>query len=162
VEIVSWYEAQRFIEKLNQVEKTKAYRLPSEAEWEYACRAGSETEFCFGDDAKRLGEFAWYWENSEKKTHPVGKKKPNAWGLYDMHGNVWEWVEDDWHDSYEGAPDDGNAWVYNARGSSRVVRGGRWSFIAWLCRSAARFFIAPGGIGNDVGFRLFRSVALGP
>ena len=123
--------------------RLKDYRLPSEAEWEYACRAGSETEFCFGDDAKRLGEFAWYSENSESKTHPVGEKKPNAWGLYDMHGNVWEWVEDDWHDSYEGAPDDGSAWIDKPRGSDRVVRGGSWGDVARYCRSAVRSGYAP-------------------
>jgi formylglycine-generating enzyme required for sulfatase activity len=161
VEQVSWKEAQQFIEKLNKGEKMKEYRLPSEAEWEYACRAGSETEFFFGDDAKRLGEFAWYSENSESKTHPVGKKKANGWGLYDMHGNVWEWVEDDWHDNYSGAPNDGSAWIDKPRGLGRVVRGGSWLYDAQVCRSARRFNAAPGARNDTVGFRLSRSVALG-
>ena len=103
------------------------YRLPSEAEWEYACRSGSETEFFFGDDVGGLDKFAWYSENSEDKTHPVGEKKPNAWGLYDMHGNVWEWVEDDWHSSYKGAPNVGQAWVDTPR--SPAARVTRWRLV---------------------------------
>jgi formylglycine-generating enzyme required for sulfatase activity len=162
VEKVSWIDVQRFVEELNLIEHTKDYRLPSEVEWEYSCRAGSETEFFFGSFAKRLGEFAWYSENSDAKTHPVGKKKPNAWGLYDMYGNVWEWVEDDWHDSYDGAPVDGRAWVDNPRGSHRVVRGGGWSDSARRCRSAARGNDGPRERDRFVGFRLSRSVSLGP
>jgi formylglycine-generating enzyme required for sulfatase activity len=162
VEQASWIDVQMFIEELNRIEEIKDYRLASEAEWEYSCRAGSETEFFFGSFAKRLGEFAWYSENSDAKTHPVGKKKPNAWGLYDMYGNVWEWVEDDWHGSYDGAPVDGRAWVYNPRGSGRVVRGGSWSYEARYCRSATRNYYWPGYRPVlDVGFRLSRSVALG-
>jgi formylglycine-generating enzyme required for sulfatase activity len=136
-------------------------RLPSEAEWEYACRAGTRTRFYSGDIENDLKEVGWYSENSGKKLHPVGEKKPNAWGLYDMHGNVWEWVEDDWHDSYKKAPDDGRAWVDNPRGSFRVMRGGGWYDGAQHCRSAVRF-IAPGSRSGSVGFRLSRSVALGP
>jgi formylglycine-generating enzyme required for sulfatase activity len=162
VEQVSWKEAQQFIKKLNQVEKTKDYRLPSEAEWEYACRAGSEAEFFFGDDVERLDEFAWYFENSGNKTHRVGEKKPNGWGLYDMHGNIWEWVEDDWHDSYEGAPDDGRAWVDKPRGSCRVIRGGSWSYDARCWRSATRDCHGPDGRNGLVGFRFSRSIPLGP
>jgi len=163
IENVSWEDAQAFMKKLNQVEKRKDYRLPSEAEWEYTCRAGSETEFSFGDDAERLKEFAWYSKNSENKTHPVGEKKPNAWGLYDMHGNVWEWVEDDWHESYNGAPADGGAWVDNPRGSDRVGRGGSWGSGAHNCQSATRHYYWPDLRSNaGVGFRLSCSVALGP
>jgi formylglycine-generating enzyme required for sulfatase activity len=162
VEQVSWKDAQAFIKKLNQEEKTKDYRLPSEAEWEYSCRAGSETEFSFGDDVERLGEFAWFGDNSDGKTHPVGEKAPNAWELYDMHGNVWEWVEDDWHDSYKGAPDGGRAWIDSPRGSSRVLRGGSWRIGAHYCRSAARYSRGPDARNLDGGFRLSRSVSLGP
>jgi formylglycine-generating enzyme required for sulfatase activity len=160
VEQISWEDARQFIEKLNQVKKTRNYCLPSEGEWEYACRAGSEPEFFLGDDAKRLGEFAWYSENSKSKTHPVEKKKPNAWGLYDMNDNVWKWVEDDLHDSFKGAPNNGNAWVFYPRGSAGVVRGGGWFSDARFCRSARRILFAPGVRDGSVGFRLSRSVAL--
>jgi formylglycine-generating enzyme required for sulfatase activity len=162
VEEVSWEDAQRFIEKLNKLEKTEAYRLPSEAEWEYACRAGSDAEFSFGDDAEQLGEFAWLADNSGGKTHPVGEKKPNAWGLFDMHGNVREWVEDDWHDNYKGAPTDGSAWIDNPRGSMRVLRIGSLNSNAQLCRSATRGHFWPGRWGAHASFRLSKSVALGP
>jgi formylglycine-generating enzyme required for sulfatase activity len=161
VELVSWEEAQLFINNLNEDEITDVYRLPSEAEWEYVCRAGSDAEFSFGDDVERLDEFAWYSKNSERKTHPVGEKEPNAWGLYDMHGNVREWVEDDWHDNYRGAPDDGMAWVNKPRGSYRVIRGGGWGDGARGCRSATRSSGRPGDRYFDVGFRLSRSVAFG-
>lgn len=100
VERVSWNEVQEFIEKLNEMEGTDKYRLPSEAEWEYACRAGTTTRYSFGDDEAEFGDYAWYGPNSGLKTHPVGQKKPNPWGLYDMHGNVMEWVnESDTHGS---------------------------------------------------------------
>jgi formylglycine-generating enzyme required for sulfatase activity len=140
VEKVSWNEAQAFCQKLN--EKTgKKYRLPSESEWEYACRAGTQTLYSFGDDEKQLGEYAWYKENSGSITHPVGQKKPNNWGLYDMHGNVWEWCEDCSHKNYENAPDDGSAWNDNcSQTNHRVMRGGSWFLNPWNCRSAYRFF----------------------
>ena len=162
VENVSWEDAQRFIEKLSSLEKTKACRLPTEAEWEYACRAGTKTHFYTGDTEKDLDEAGWYFENSDRRTHPVKEKKPNAWGLYDMHGNVWEWVEDDWHGSYEGAPDDGRAWIDNPRGSSRVLRGGSWRYVALDCRSASRNIYGPDLRRDVVGFRLSRAVALCP
>ena len=152
VESVSWNEAKQFCEKLAQM-TGKAYRLPSEAEWEYACRAGTT-----GDYAGDLDAMAWYSENSGGKTHPVGQKQPNAFGLYDMHGNVWEWCEDDWHDSYAGAPTDGRVWVHTpSRGSYRVDRGGSWYDIAVLCRSAYRLRYAPGDRIDNLGFRLLRT-----
>jgi formylglycine-generating enzyme required for sulfatase activity len=154
VENVSWADAHKFIEKINQAEKIKDYRLPSEAEWEYACRAGSKTEFFFGDDAERLGEFAWFGENSGGRTHPVKKRSPNSWGLYDIHGNVWEWVEDDWHIYYKVDPADGRAWVSASRGSARVLRGGGWNCLAHVCRSAARFSSAHSDRREDAGFRI--------
>ena len=119
------------------------YRLPTEAQWEYACRAGSNARYSFGDDDKQLSQYAWFHGNSERATHPVGEKKPNRWGLYDMHGNVWEWVEDDWHDNYKEAPDDGRAWIDDPRGAGRVFRGGSWRFGARDCRSAIRILISP-------------------
>lgn len=92
---VSWYEAKEFCRRLS--EKTgDVYRLPTEAEWEYACRAGSQRQWCFGNDEKKLEEYAWYYKNSDNTIHPVAQKKPNTWGLYDMHGNVWEWCEDEY------------------------------------------------------------------
>ena len=138
VENVSWDDAQAFCQKLN--EKTgKKYRLPSEAEWEYACRAGSQTSYYFGDDEKVLGEYAWYNKNAGSKTHPVGQKKANNWGLFDMSGNVWEWCEDSWHTNYENAPMDGTVWNDNhSPTADRVLRGGSWSNDPWDCRSAYR------------------------
>lgn len=148
VESVSWEEAKQFCQKLQQLTK-KAYRLPSEAEWEMACRAGTT-----GDYAGNLDEMAWYSKNSGSKTHPVGKKKPNAFGLYDMHGNVWEWCEDVWHDDYKGAPTDGSAWLSGGDSSRRVVRGGSWSIINGNCRSALRDGFAPGFHVSLIGVRV--------
>jgi parallel beta-helix repeat protein len=155
VEQVSWYDLQEFIKKLNEKEGTDKYRLPSEAEWEYACRTGTTTRYSFGGDESNLGEYAWYDDNSGDKTHPIGQKQPNSWGLYDMHGNVWEWVQDSWHSNYNGAPTDGSAWE-SGDGTFRVFRGGGWSFLAANCRSAIRFFIDPGGRSSYLGFRLLR------
>ena len=138
VEKVSWNYAQAFCQKLSQI-TGKTYRLPTEAEWEYACRAGTTTRYYFGDDANQLGDYAWYSANSQSKTHPVGQKKPNAWGLYDMIGNVWEWCEDDWHSTYENAPRDGSAWLIKDD-RSQILRGGSWSFNPNYCRSAYRGF----------------------
>ena len=137
VEKVSWDDAVEFCKKLSAKEG-QTYRLPTEAEWEYACRAGSKTRYCFGDDESLLGEYAWFGEQrSEGGTHPVGEKKPNAWGLYDMHGNVWEWCQD-WYDEdyYAKSPKDDPTGP--ATGSYRVDRGGGWSSLAWSCRSSYR------------------------
>lgn len=134
VEQIAWDEAQSFINKLNERGDGFIYRLPSEAEWEYACRAGTT-----GDYAGDLNDMAWYLDNSEKGTHPVGLKKPNAFGLYDMHGNVWEWCQDTYHQNYKGAPTDGSAWVGGGEPNSRVLRGGSWLYDATLLRSAYRY-----------------------
>ncbi|GEM_PF-4004828 len=155
VESISWYDAQEFIKKLNEKEGTDKYRLPSEAEWEYAARAGTTTRYSFGDDESKLGDYAWYGANSGSKTHEVGQKKSNPWGLYDMHGNVWEWVQDKWHSNYNGAPTDGSAWERD--GSNRVDRGGGWSGSARSCRSAGRDFYDADYRTDSFGFRLLRA-----
>jgi formylglycine-generating enzyme required for sulfatase activity len=154
VERVSWNDVQDFIKKLNEKEGSNKYRLPSEAEWEYAARAGTATRYSFGDDESKLGDYAWYYANSGSKTHEVGTKKLNPWGLYDMHGNVWEWVQDKWHGDYSGAATDGSAWERS--GSDRVVRGGGWSSLARDCRSADRNNDGPGDRDGVLGFRLLR------
>ncbi len=157
VEGVSWEDCQKFLAKLN--EKSRSARdkfvLPTEAQWEYACRAGSTTRYCFGDDESKLGEYAWYDANSDDKTHPVGGKKPNAWGLYDMHGNVWEWCQD-WYDGryYADAPTDDPRGP--ATGLNRVYRGGYWDYDAGHCRSADRFYVTPGIQYHNLGFRVAR------
>ncbi len=120
VENISWNDAKRFCEKLSRM-TGMGYRLPSEAEWEYACRAGTT-----GDYAGDLDAMAWYSKNSGSETHPVGQKQSNAFGLYDMHGNVREWCEDVWCDNYKDAPTDGSAWLSNGNSIQRVVRGGSW------------------------------------
>jgi len=155
VERVSWDDAQAFCQKLSQI-TGKTYRLPTEAEWEYACRAGTTTRYYFGDNDNQLGNYAWYEGNSNRTTHPVGQKKPNAWGLYDMSGNVWEWCEDDWHDSYAGAPDDGTAWLDNDNRSQslKCLRGGSWYVSPHYCRSAFRSRCGPDLHYNYLGFRV--------
>jgi formylglycine-generating enzyme required for sulfatase activity len=153
VEGVSWDDAQAFCKQMSQ--KTgRSVRLPSEAEWEYACRAGTSTWFYNGDRNEDLRRVGWYDKNSADRTHPVGEKEPNVFGLYDMHGNVWEWVEDDWHDDYTGAPTDGSAWIETHRGDGRVLRGGSWFGSAGVCRSACRLWFGP--VNRDVifGFRV--------
>ena len=158
VEQVSWDDVQEFIRKLNEKEGTDKYRLPSEAEWEYACRAGTTARYSFGDSESELGDYAWYLDNAGSKTHPVGKKKPNPYGLYDMHGNIEEWVQDTRHDDYNGAPADGSAWE-SGGGADRVHRGGSWySFSALLCWSANRFDCEPGARYNTLGFRLLEEI----
>ena len=152
---VSWEDARRYA-------KWAGLRLPSEAEWEYACRAGTSTRYYTGDTEEDLKRAGWYEANSGNQTHPVGEKEANGFGLYDMHGNVWEWTEDDWHGNYKGAPDDGRPWIDDPRGSDRVIRGGSWGSVAQHCRSAIRGYGGPGDRDDDVGFRLSRSVALGP
>jgi formylglycine-generating enzyme required for sulfatase activity len=156
VEQVSWNDAQDFIRRLN-AKTGKQYRLPSEAEWEYAARAGSQSAYSFGDDKGQLSGYAWFDGNSGNETHPMGQLKPNRFGLYDMHGNVWEWVQDCWNGSYRGAPTDGRAWTTGDCGR-RVHRGGSWNYVATLARAANRFFSVAGGRGNNDGFRVARTL----
>ena len=135
VENLNWNECQEFLKKLSEKEG-KTYRLPTEAEWEYACRAGSTTRYSFGDEAAALGDYAWYGANSEVATHPVGQKKANAWGLYDMYGNVWEWCQDRISANYEDKEQTDPAGP--AEGSQRCFRGGAWYDDVNRCRSAFR------------------------
>jgi formylglycine-generating enzyme required for sulfatase activity len=156
LENVSWDDAVEFCRKLSERPEEKAAgrtcRLPSEAQWEYACRAGSTTRYCFGDQESGLDELAWYGVNSGGATHPVGEKKPNAWGLYDMHGNVWEWCQD-WYDKdyHDNSPTDDPSGPPG--GSGRVIRGGGWHYPACFCRSANRGHLHPVIGDNYMGFR---------
>jgi formylglycine-generating enzyme required for sulfatase activity len=154
-ETVTWEDCQQFLHVLNnqQGNPQGEFVLPTEAQWEYACRAGSKTRYCFGDDESKLGDYAWYIANSDEKTHPAGEKKPNAWGLYDMHGNVWEWCQDWYGEEYykESPTDDPTG---PATGSNRVIRGGIWSLPRWNCRSANRYGDLPGRRDDQLGFRV--------
>lgn len=160
VEQVSWLDAMEFCSRLSQ-RTGRTYTLPSEAQWEYACRAGTTTPFAFGETITpelanydgndtysegRKGEF-------REQTTPVGMFPANAWGLQDMHGNVWEWCLDHWHESYEGAPEDGNAWLSEGE-ERRLLRGGSWDFNPRYCRSAIRDVIEPGYADFFIGFRV--------
>ena len=156
VEQVSWDDIQQFIAKLNQKTGQK-YRLPSEAEWEYAARARTTTEWSFGSDESKLGNYAWYGRNSGGKTQEVGQKLPNAFGLYDMHGNVWEWTQDCWHENYAGAPTDGSAWTTGCTSNARVLRGGSWDDFPADLRSAIRYWLIPDDRYDSGGFRLART-----
>jgi formylglycine-generating enzyme required for sulfatase activity len=144
VNYVSWNDCQEFIRKLNAKVRGRGFRLPTEAEWEYACRAGSRTQFHFGDDESKLGQYAWYhgnaYDKGEEYPHAVAQKQANAWGLYDMHGNVWEWCED-WYGEYpRGRVTDPTG---PANGKYRVVRGGGWFVFPSFCRAAFRYWFSP-------------------
>ena len=150
VEQVGWDDAVEFCKKLSAKEG-KTYRLPTEAEWEYTCRAGTTTLYSFGDDAASLGEYAWYRDNSDEKTHPVGEKKPNAWGLHDMHGNVWEWCQDCYGEYSSDAVTNPTG---PSQGSLRVFRGGGWGSDARSCRAAYRRRLEPQVRDDGLGFRV--------
>jgi formylglycine-generating enzyme required for sulfatase activity len=154
VENVIWTDCQSFVAKLQEKLPGQPFRLPTEAEWEFACRAGTTGDFCYGDGEGSLAEYAWYDSNANRTTHPVGERKPNAWGLYDMHGNVWEWCAD-WYGNYPATAvvDPQGA----SSGSDRVVRGGSWSMLAGYCRVAYRSNFVPGDSGSSMGFRVARS-----
>ena len=159
VEQVSWYDAVEFCKRLSQA-TGKEYRLPSEAEWEYACRVGTTTPFYFGETTTTElvnynGDYTYADAPKGKyrrKTTAVGLFPPNAFGLYDMHGNIWEWCADTYQESYVGAPDDGSAWTVDKR-TRHILRGGSWLVNPLNCRSAKRIRLAPDVDGNNFGFR---------
>jgi formylglycine-generating enzyme required for sulfatase activity len=161
VESVNWDQAIEFCKRLSR-ETKREYRLPSEAEWEYACRAGTTTPFYFGETI--TGKLANYrasetYAEEAKGEHrgettPVGQFPPNAFGLYDMHGNVWEWCADTWHDNYDGAPTDGSAWIENGNDNRSPMRGGSWGYDPGYCRSAIRYYVRRDYRFCDIGFRV--------
>lgn len=158
VERVTWNDTQKFIEKLNAHEQGSFYRLPTEAEWEYAARAGTQTVWSFGDDAKNLRDYAWYGNEGYKgDSHEVGQKKPNAWGLLDVHGNVWEWVQD-WYDSKSYTETPQTNPMGAETGQYKIYRGGSWVAQASLLRAATRYSGLPMIRSSDIGFRLVREI----
>ena len=159
---VDWHEATEFCRRLTDTDHKngklpadESYRLPTEAEWEYACRAGTTTAYSFGDDESQLGEFGWFSGNTarEQYAHKVGLKKPNPWGLYDMHGNVWEWCSDWYGSGLSGGSDP----LGPERGYRRVARGGSWGSVPGGCRSAIRYSDDPSLRHYSLGFRVARS-----
>ncbi len=164
VENVNWHEAQEFCQRLSQ--KTgKTYRLPSEAEWEYACRAKTESPFHFGEtitaDLANYDASNTYGSGPKgtyrQQTTDVGSFPPNAFGLYDMHGNVWEWCADPWHGNYDGAPMYGSVWELGGNTQYRVMRGGSWRYVPRFCRGAGRPWVVPVGRNGECGFRVVSS-----
>jgi formylglycine-generating enzyme required for sulfatase activity len=176
---VSWNDAQAYLKWLNDSVPGRGYRLLSEAEWEYAARAGrgssrypwdddvdarEQCAWANGADQTAKAQIAWYeWRvancsDGYAYTSPVGRFRANAFGLHDLHGNVWEWVQDVWHDSYAGAPSDGSAWMSGGDPSRRVLRGGSWNYTPQYLRSAYRDWSAPGYRGGDAGFRIARTL----
>lgn len=153
VESVTWVQATQMAQKLSQAGGA-TLRLPSEAEWEYACRAGGQHALYCGEG--KANELARFYNNSNEQPWPVGGRKPNAWGLYDMSGNVWEWTQDCWHQTYVGAPADGSAWVTGGDCKNRVARGGSWGTVAGSVRAAARNWNEATNFFTDTGFRLVR------
>ncbi|MEZ4883196.1 MAG: formylglycine-generating enzyme family protein [Chitinophagales bacterium] len=155
VEMVSWEDAKRFLQKLNSEFGNFDFRLPSESEWEYAARGGKHWRDKFEyAGSKNIEEVAWCDKNSHRETNPVGWKKANQLGIHDMSGNVWEWCEDDYHSDYENAPKDGSAWIDEPRASSCVVRGGGWNRYVIGCRVAIRNYLIPSSRYYYYGFRL--------
>ncbi len=150
VEGVSWDDCRGFVAKLNKRVPRGGFRLPTEAEWEWACRAGAATRFCFGDSDTGLGDYAWHTDNSSSRTHPVGEKKPNAWGLHDMHGNVWELCASPFADPFDGSESKGE----DASAPFRVRRGGSWISYSRDCRSAFRYGVVPEFRYGGYGFRV--------
>jgi formylglycine-generating enzyme required for sulfatase activity len=155
VDNVTWEDAQAFVRRLNAADTTARYRLPTEFEWEWAARAGADSEPSW----PQIRESAWIQDVDKGSTHPVGGKAPNAWGLHDTLGNVWEWMQDCWHKNYEGAPGDGSkAWEEGGDCSLRVLRGGSWFDRPRDVRSAARSGFEPVYRTDALGFRLAQDI----
>jgi formylglycine-generating enzyme required for sulfatase activity len=159
VDRVSWEDCQAFIKKLNEkfADSGVSFSLPTEAQWEYACRAGTSSRFAFGDEAAQLGDYAWFEDNAGGKTHPVGEKKPNAWGLYDMYGNVWEWCADWYAEKYYAQSTTSDP-LGPASGSHRILRGGSWSDGPFYCCCAYRYCLPPWFRVYCYGFRVAANV----
>lgn len=160
VDSVTWHDAVEFCRRLSDRPEEKAaghvYRLPTEAEWEYGCRTYTRKAYTFGDDENQLDQYAWFDENSGETTHPVGEKKPNPWGLYDMYGNVREWCQD-WYGDYPSeSQTDPTGPTTGSYGSYRVVRGGSWNGYARSCQSGNRGWNDPSDRNNSMGFRVAR------
>ncbi|GGA05779.1 formylglycine-generating enzyme family protein [Okeania sp. KiyG1] len=161
VETVNWYNAKEFCQKLSQ-KTDKIYTLPSESQWEYACRAGTTTPFYFGetitsDLVNYHGNFPYGNASKGKyrgETTDVGSFPPNAFGLYNMHGNVYEWCLDVWHDNYHNAPTDGSAWESGGNSTGKVLRGGSWNYYSWFCRSGCRDWVNGDCCSDYWGFRI--------
>lgn len=176
VEMMTFKEAGTFCERITQLlraaellDADEVIRLPSEAEWEYCCRAGTKTAYSFGEGATREGDddtkhrasaldpFGWHTGNAAGNDPPVGALKPNAWGLYDMHGYLWEYVADDWHANYDGAPGTGRSWGASNRNSPRTIRGGSWRDRHELLRSTTRWSLPDHVRSDAIGFRCVRA-----
>ncbi|MFN0195181.1 MAG: formylglycine-generating enzyme family protein [Planctomycetaceae bacterium] len=176
VEMMTWSEADTFCKKITvllrerkSITEDEVVRLPTEAEWEYACRAGTQTVYSFGDQATKAGdegkiasllnEYGWHTGNAAGNDPPVGALKPNPWGLYDMHGYLWEFVADDWHPDYKDAPNDGQSWIENEAGRVHVKRGGSWKDRFEFLSSSSRAPISTKDRDDAVGFRCVKSMA---
>jgi formylglycine-generating enzyme required for sulfatase activity len=160
VEMVSYADAQTFCNKATEllreaklIEENEEIRLPSEAEWEYTARAGTTSLYSFGDTADQLGDFGWFTGNAAGNDPPVGAKRPNPWGLYDVHGYLWEWCSDDAHDDYMGAPGDGTSWSADKESNQGVLRGGSWKDSADQLTCSVRRFVPKELKDDAVGFR---------
>ena len=160
VEMLSFNEAVEFCQKTTElmraadlITQDQVIRLPSEAEWEYVARAGTTTVYSFGDEVAKLDEYGWHTGNAAGNDPPVGAKKPNDWGLYDVHGYLWEWCSDHWHESYEGAPNDGRSWEGEDSEAKRVLRGGSWKDKADRLTSSYRLGVPANKRDDAVGLR---------
>ncbi|HNY10178.1 MAG TPA: SUMF1/EgtB/PvdO family nonheme iron enzyme [Candidatus Wallbacteria bacterium] len=156
-ESVSWNDCMEFVKKINGAAQKDIYRLPTEAEWEYACRANSPQKYCFGASDSGIDEYAWHFDNSNNKTHPVGTKKPNAWGLYDMHANVWEWCLDSYAPYMPVELSDPRGPTLNpSPDDKKVIRGGGWYNPKYGCTSSNRDAAPQSRKSSDMGMRLLK------